>query len=196
MNDKVYLAGLGLGSLTTGIMLLAPGICFSYVLGTVMAQSAGAGDHRFCKVLLNRQYFLNTLIYLVIIIPVFFIKEIYVAIGQEPEVAELASTYIWYVMPGVFFFMQATSAVKAAESLKYTSAMFVSSSIASIFHLIMVYVFIEVYDWGFEGIAIATSIHLFIRFLASQAYLLTVTELQAVKDVSFFSSETFENLGY
>ena len=37
MNDKVYLAGLGLGSLTTGILLLATGINFSITTNTVIA---------------------------------------------------------------------------------------------------------------------------------------------------------------
>ena len=37
MGDKVYLAGLGLGSLTTGIMLLSVGLCFSLVTDTVVA---------------------------------------------------------------------------------------------------------------------------------------------------------------
>ena len=48
MNDKVILAGLGLGSLTTGILLLAITICFAFVMGTLTAQAHGAGDHKFC----------------------------------------------------------------------------------------------------------------------------------------------------
>ena len=79
MNDKTMLAGLGLGSLTTGIMLLATGICFSFVTGVLVAQAHGAGDARFVKVLLNRQYFLNTCVYLVIIIPILFIAQIFEA---------------------------------------------------------------------------------------------------------------------
>ena len=96
---------LGLGSLTTGIMLLATGICFSFVTGVLVAQAHGAGDIRFVKILLNRQYFLNCIVYAIIIIPVFFMNQIYEAIGQDPEVAAYATKYIWYMTPGVFFFM-------------------------------------------------------------------------------------------
>merc|ERR1712060_717271 len=127
MNDKTMLAGLGLGSLTTGILLLATGICFSFVIGVLIAQAHGAGETRFCRVLLNRQYFLNFLVYLVIIIPVFFINDIFAAIGQDPEVAAYATKYIWILTPGVFFFMQSTAALGCATSMKYTSAGLIST---------------------------------------------------------------------
>jgi len=94
MNDATILAGLGLGSLTAGILLLSTGVCFSMVMRTLIAQAHGAGDVRFCRVLLNRQYFLNSLVYLVLIIPVFFLNDIYSAIGQDEHVAAYAVKYV------------------------------------------------------------------------------------------------------
>ena len=81
MDDATILAGLGLGSLTTGIMLLGTCMMYTQVMRTLIAQAHGAGDVRFCRVLLNRQYFLGSLVYAVLIIPVFFLKDIYKAIG-------------------------------------------------------------------------------------------------------------------
>ena len=81
MNDATILAGLGLGSLTTGIMLLATGVGFMLVMRTLIAQAHGAGDVRFCRVLLNRQYFLGSLVYAILLIPILFLKDIYKAIG-------------------------------------------------------------------------------------------------------------------
>ena len=92
--------------------------------------------------------------------------------------------------------MQAISAQCAAVSMGYTASHLLSNLIAAICHLIMVYYFINVLDWGFDGVAIATSILFVIRFLVGQAYLCTVKPLQEVHDVSFCSKETFENLGY
>ena len=80
--------------------------------------------------------------------------------------------------------------------MKYTSAGLVATGGASVCHLIMVIVFVGKLDWGFEGVAIATSIHLFLRYVFSLIYLSTIKELQEVQDVNFFSKETFENLGY
>ena len=47
MNDTTLLAAFGLGSLTNNI-LLAAGINFSLVTGTIISQAAGSGDIRFC----------------------------------------------------------------------------------------------------------------------------------------------------
>ena len=100
---KEYLAGLGLGSLTISTLLMSIGICFSMTTSSLVTPAFGAGDIRFCRVILNRQYFLNTLIFAVTIIPFVFLEDIYRAIGQKPEVAKLAATYAHYCAPGVYF---------------------------------------------------------------------------------------------
>lgn len=92
--------------------------------------------------------------------------------------------------------MHAMTAVGAATSMKYTSSALIVTGTASVAHFAMVFIFVNVLDWGFEGVAIATSLHLFVRFVVSQIYMLTISELWEVTDVSFFSKETFENLGY
>lgn len=48
------LAGLGLGSLTLGIMLVSIGVYFSMASATFIAQAHGAGYKRMCRVYLNR----------------------------------------------------------------------------------------------------------------------------------------------
>jgi len=92
--------------------------------------------------------------------------------------------------------MHSMAAGSCATSMKYTSSSLVTTGTASVAHLAMVYYFVNVLDWGFDGVAIATSVHLFIRFVVSQIYLWTISELWEFDDVSFFSKETFENLGY
>lgn len=78
------LAGFGLGSLTLGIMLISIGTCFSMTVSTLIAISSGAKDKRMCRVYMNRQYYLNSLIYPVVVIPLYFIRQIYTLIGQDP----------------------------------------------------------------------------------------------------------------
>ena len=136
------------------------------------------------------------MVYAVIIIPVFFIRQIYDFIGQDPEVAELASKFIRFVCPGIFFYMHGVTQASAATAMKYTAGMLSMTAVASIVHLIMVIVFVNVYDLGFDGVIYATSIQFFIRWLTMQLYMLTVKPLQEEHGVRFFSKETFENLGY
>ncbi len=75
------LAGFGLGSLTLGIMAISIGTCFGMTCGTQIAQAYGAKDFRMCRVFLNRQYYLNSLVYPCICVPLVFIRQIYDFIG-------------------------------------------------------------------------------------------------------------------
>lgn len=84
------LAGFGLGSLTLGILAISIGTCFSMAAGTLVAISAGAKDYRQCRVYLHRQYYLNSIIFAAICVPLLFIRPIYSLIVQDPIVADLA----------------------------------------------------------------------------------------------------------
>ena len=70
----IELAGFGLGSLTLGIMLISIGVCFSMGVATLVAQANGANDKRMCRVYLNRQFYLNTLLFLAACLPLLFIR--------------------------------------------------------------------------------------------------------------------------
>jgi len=119
-----YLAGFGLGSLTMGIMVVSIGVCYSFGMGTLVAQAAGAKNDKLCRTYLYRQYFLNTLMFILIAIPIPFLDKIYRAIGQDPEIAALACQYGWTVFPALYFHFQATSNVSFANSQKCTIVSF------------------------------------------------------------------------
>jgi Na+-driven multidrug efflux pump len=97
------LAGFGLGSLTLGILAISVGTSFTLTLSTFVGPAFGAKDFRMCRVYLNRQYYLNTIVFICICIPLLFVKQIYAAIGQNPEIADFASQYVWIVLPGLYF---------------------------------------------------------------------------------------------
>ena len=80
MGDN-QLAGFGLGSLTLGIMAISIGTCFSLTVGSLVAPAFGAKDYKLCRLYLHRQYYLNTWIFLIISIPLIFIRQIYSLIG-------------------------------------------------------------------------------------------------------------------
>merc|ERR1719464_627908 len=73
------LAGLGLGSLTVGVMGLSIGSSFAGGVGTFISQSYGQGDLRLCAVYRNRMQFLSALLFLILLIPTLFIERIYTA---------------------------------------------------------------------------------------------------------------------
>jgi multidrug resistance protein, MATE family len=164
------LAGFGLGSLTLGILLISVTTCFCMSVSTVVSQAAGAKDFWMCRVYLNRQYYLNCLIFPVLCVPLIFIREIYSAIGQDDDVAHLASRYVWIVMPGVFFSTQALTDNSFAQSMGKTSLSIYMLGISALSHIAMVALFVSALDMGFTGICLATSLQFVVRNVVSYIY--------------------------
>merc|ERR1719464_12525 len=98
------LAGLGLGSLTVGVMGLSIGSSFAGGVGTFISQSYGAGDLRLCAVYRNRQIYLSTILYIILFIPTIFIESIYEKLGQDPEVAAYGAQYVHTIFPFVYLY--------------------------------------------------------------------------------------------
>ena len=82
-NDETPLAGLGLGSLTFGLIGSSVATSFAYGVETFMSQEFGRGNLRQIQVYRNRSLFINTVLFLVLLVPTLFIEQIYEAIGQE-----------------------------------------------------------------------------------------------------------------
>ena len=79
--ETKYLAALGLGTLTTGICLISICTCFALVIASFVAPAHGEGDPKLARLYLHRQYLLNCFVFMAALIPVIFIKQIYLAIG-------------------------------------------------------------------------------------------------------------------
>ena len=90
-ENSNYLAALGLGSLTVGIMVISICTSFALVLTSFVAPAHGDNDARLARVYLHRQWYLNTLVFCVAIIPIFFIYDIFILIGQDATIAALAT---------------------------------------------------------------------------------------------------------
>ena len=88
------LAGYGLGSLTISILGLTISQIFTIGTGTFSAQAYGAKDFRLCAVYLNRSIFLNSILFFCLWALTWFIKTIYIAIGQTHEMVEYAALYV------------------------------------------------------------------------------------------------------
>ena len=98
------LAGLGLGSLTMGICALSIGSSFNQAVGTFISNAHGQKEHRQCQVYRNRAIFLSTILYIIILIPLLFIRQIYAAIGQDDEMADYATSYVHFTIPFMYLY--------------------------------------------------------------------------------------------
>lgn len=73
--------------------------------GTFISQAFGAKDPKLCTIYRNRQMFLSTCVYLILLIPMIFVSDIYSLIGQDPQIADYAVQYVYIVLPSLFFFV-------------------------------------------------------------------------------------------
>lgn len=97
--QETPLAGLGLGSLTVGIIALAIGSTGINGVSTFISQAFGQQEFRMCAVYRNRCIFLALTLFTILMVPTIFIERIFLAIGQQAEVAAFGAQYVQIVMP-------------------------------------------------------------------------------------------------
>ena len=157
------LAGLGLGSLTVGLIGLSIGQSFAGGVGTFIAQSFGQGDLRLCAVYRNRMIFLSSCLFVFLFTPTLFISKIYTAIGQDPEVAAYGAQYVHTVMPFVYFYLVSQAYASYSMNQRVTAYSMRAMIAGTLAHASMVGIFYFWLDWGFAGICWATALMFVVR---------------------------------
>ena len=74
------LAGYGLGNMII-VMVMAIGGITAQASGTFISQAYGMGDKRHCRIYCNRQIFINSCVYLLMAIPLLFVRQLYDLMG-------------------------------------------------------------------------------------------------------------------
>ena len=104
MEDPINVAVVGLCNACCAIMANSLLIGLNCAQEMLTSQAFGAGNTRLCGIYLNRGIFVLLAFFVPIAFaPTFFAEDIFIAIGQDPKVAELCAKQIRAYMPGVFF---------------------------------------------------------------------------------------------
>lgn len=114
---------------------------------------------------------LNTIVYLVILVPTFFIRQLFIKIGQDAEIVPLATGFV--IFCGIFeiFNFHAITNVFYAISVGEYYASLVTFGGAFIIHLILSFILIFKFNLGFIGLILATGLQYLARFFLSKLYL-------------------------
>ena len=96
------LAGVGLGNMTMAFLGYMVMVGLNSSIETFVSQAAGAKNLELCGVYLNRGRFIMTCAYVPISFVLMQSKSILLYFGQDPKVAEYASTYILCYLPGLY----------------------------------------------------------------------------------------------
>lgn len=188
------LAGLGLGSLTIGIMALSIGSTFNGAVVTFVSHAYGQKEYRQCQVYRNKSIFIGTILYLILLVPLLFIRQIYTAMGQDDEMADYATQYVYYTIPFVYFYYISQIYGSFALSQEVSWYGLISTVTGTVCHAIMICTFYIWLDMGYKGVMLATGLMFFIRFLCNFALVELRNDVRKHDDVHLFSKETVTNL--
>ena len=105
LEDPINLAVVGLAGTCVSIMVQSVMIGLNSAQETLTSQAFGAGNLQLCGIYLNRGHFIITAFFIPLaILPSFFARRLFLAIGQDPEVATMTANLVMYLLPACFFY--------------------------------------------------------------------------------------------
>jgi multidrug resistance protein, MATE family len=105
LEDPINLAVVGLTGTCIVLMFQSFMIGLNSAQETLTSQAFGAGNLRLCGVYLNRGHFiLLTAFVPLAIMPWFFAERIFLALGQDADVARMTKDQVLYMLPSSFFY--------------------------------------------------------------------------------------------
>jgi len=96
LNDSASLAAVGLGNVTSWIFIVSILVGLNSGQETLTSQAYGSGNFRLCGVYLNRGALVLIAFFIPLTLPGVFAERLFLALGQNPDVARLAQDYIHF----------------------------------------------------------------------------------------------------
>jgi Na+-driven multidrug efflux pump len=190
------LAGFGLGSLTIGIVGISIAVAFNSGLLTFTSAASGQKDYRACMIYRNRTIFLDICIYALLSIPIVFIEEIYMWLGQQPVVAMYAAKYCKIVFPSIIFFFIFYVQTFYASAIHRIDVPVIATLLGTIIQYITTMILVNKWGWGYSGLCWPIFFNFSSRFVFSWIMLGLSTYPEVKPRVMFISKETVRNLGH
>ena len=172
MDNASYVAAVGLANTTCAMIILSLVVGLNAAQETLTSQAFGAGNLQLCGLYLNRGMLILLAIFIpVALIPAFFAEQIFTVLGQDPEVSELAASYMKYYVPAMLFHGQYDLIKRWLACQRITFFPMVAMLVSIALHVGLCLCFVKVFDMGINGLALAA--------LVSKAALLIVVSLYA-----------------
>jgi MATE family multidrug resistance protein len=167
--EDLLFVGARLGShhLAAAALGAAYSLCLSYAasglasaLDTLISQAYGAKQFKSIGLALNRALIVTSLACIPIAVLYWFSTEIFILTRQDPKIAELAGTYVKYLIPGLWpivAYRTFTSFLVNQDQQKYPMWISLSSIVINIVFGYLMIVGVGYEGLGFIGAPIATS---------------------------------------
>lgn len=159
-----------MGGFTLSIFLLSLGLTFNSALDTLIPQAYGQKDLRLCRLYLNRQLYLTTIVFFILAVPLLFVEQ-GLLFFYEPHIVSQAAIYVKVIIPGVLFYSWQSCLGRFLSGQGITVVSMYSNGIATFFHIAVAIALTSWLDLGMLGVSIATSLHFFMRFAVTIGYI-------------------------
>jgi putative MATE family efflux protein len=161
------IAGLTL-VLPVNIFIVAIGLLTGVGAASIVSRSLGKGDKEKAVVAGGDSIVLNTVLNIIIIVPIYiFSEKILVFLGASSVVLPYARDYLNIMLLGFVFLSFSINGTNLIRAEGRPRASMYEMVIGSILNIILDYLFIIIFGWGVKGAAIATVI----SHIASSVYI-------------------------
>lgn len=161
------IAGLTL-VLPVNIFIVAIGLLTGVGAASIVSRSLGKGDIEKAVVAGGDSIVLNTVLNIIIIVPIYiFSEKILVFLGASSVVLPYARDYLNIMLLGFVFLSFSVNGTNLIRAEGRPRASMYEMIIGSILNIILDYLFIIIFGWGVKGAAIATVI----SHIASSVYI-------------------------
>ncbi|XP_031275628.1 protein DETOXIFICATION 35-like [Pistacia vera] len=158
-----HLGDIQLSSVTISLSVIGT-FSFGFMLGmgsaleTLCGQAFGAGQVHMLGVYMQRSWIVLW-VSCIILLPVYiFATPILKLLGQEDEIADLAGQFTLLVIPQLFSLAINFPTQKFLQAQSRVSVIAWIGFVALTIHIVLLYLFVYVFDWGTTGAAIAFDI--------------------------------------
>ena len=95
-----FLSGVGLATSILNIFIFGIYIGLNGAIDTMISQATGLNNHKLANQVLNKAYFINTVLFIPIAVVMFFSESIFTFLKIEPESSHYAYVYMLPLIPG------------------------------------------------------------------------------------------------
>jgi MATE family multidrug resistance protein len=190
---EIYLSSAGLANVTNNVTGNSILTGLAGALSTLAGQAHGAKDLGLLNELLQR----SVLILLSVCVPLSISwlasAHIMIALGQDPEIARLAASYLSCLVPALFCKAYSLCLEGWLTAQQRTDPPAVIGAVAAVLHPLWCYLFIFVFDMHYLGSAIAISAT---RSLEALLFTIYIIHFNIKENNSFqFTMEATRNWG-
>jgi MATE family multidrug resistance protein len=170
LGDPIYVAAAGLGNMYANVTCLLIIYGLNSAIATLVSQAYGAGNLRKCGIYLNKGRIAVVIFFIPIFAIMFLCERFLLAINMDPRASAIAQQYTYGLVVSLFFQAQFDATRQYLNAMKESSVITYMMIAASIYHSIILYILVIVYDFGIYGCSWGTVITYIINSLVVTIY--------------------------